>query len=270
MATYAIGDIQGCFVALQRLLDAVRFDDGEDLLWLVGDLVNRGPDSLATLRFVRGLGDRAITILGNHDLHLLAIAEGFQRQHKDDTVQEILDAPDREPLLEWLRTRPLMHLTSSYAMVHAGLLPQWTLMQARELAREVERELASEDWRALLAAMYGNQPTKWDDSLSGYDRLRVVINAMTRMRLCTPAGEMEFQHKGQPTGLPAGYVPWFDISAARWRSVPVIFGHWSALGLVLRDDLIGLDTGCLWGRRLTALRLEDRAVFQISCRERVA
>jgi bis(5'-nucleosyl)-tetraphosphatase (symmetrical) len=267
MATYAIGDVQGCYTALQRLLDALRFDDREDVLWLVGDLVNRGPDSLATLRFVRGLGQQAITILGNHDLHLLAIAAGLQRQRKDDTLVDVLAAPDRDELLEWLRARPLMHVAGSFAMVHAGLLPQWTITQARKLAGEVERELTGENWRELLAAMYGNQPVRWSDTLTGYDRLRVIINAMTRMRLCSAGGDMEFTHKGQPTKLPDGYMPWFDAPGARWRGLPVIFGHWSALGLKLRDDLIGLDTGCLWGRRLTAIRLEDRRVFQVSCRE---
>jgi bis(5'-nucleosyl)-tetraphosphatase (symmetrical) len=266
VATYAIGDVQGCYTALQRLLDTLRFDDRDDRLWLVGDLVNRGPDSLATVRFVRGLGDRAITVLGNHDLHLLAVAEGLQRLRKDDTLQEILSAADRDELLGWLRQQPLMHLEQGFALVHAGLLPQWGVDQARDLAREVEQALAGEDWRELLARMYGNQPARWSDGLVGYDRLRVIINAMTRMRLCTPEGDMEFTHKGRLADIPTGYEPWFDVASRRSRGTPIIFGHWSALGLRLADDLFGLDTGCLWGRRLTALRLEDRRIFQVSCR----
>jgi bis(5'-nucleosyl)-tetraphosphatase (symmetrical) len=266
VATYAIGDPQGCFTALQRLLDEIRFDDRSDELWLVGDLVNRGPDSLATLRFVKGLGEGAVSLLGNHDLHLLAVAQGIQRQRRDDTLQEVLDAPDRDELLNWLRERPLMHLDRGFAMVHAGLLPQWTIEEARGLAREVEQALAGEGWRELLSRMYGNQPVGWRPELSGYDRLRVIINAMTRLRLCTPSGEMEFSHKGRLQDAPPGYLPWFDIPSRRSRGVPIIFGHWSALGLKLTDELIGLDTGCLWGRRLTAFRLEDRRLFQISCR----
>jgi bis(5'-nucleosyl)-tetraphosphatase (symmetrical) len=270
VATYAIGDPQGCYAALQRLLDAIRFDDRTDRLWFVGDLVNRGPDSLATLRFVKALGESAVSLLGNHDLHLLAVAQGVQRQRRDDTLQEVLDAPDRDELLAWLRGRPLMHVERGVAIVHAGLLPQWTVDQARGLAREVEQALSGEHWGELLRRMYGNQPARWSDELSGYDRLRVIINAMTRLRLCTAQGEMEFGHKGRLEDAPPGYLPWFDVPARRSRGTPVIFGHWSALGLKLSDDLIGLDTGCLWGRRLTAFRLEDRRIFQVSCRAAAA
>lgn len=266
MATYAIGDPQGCYAALQRLLDEIAFDDRADRLWVVGDLVNRGPDSLATLRFAKALGEAAVCLLGNHDLHLLAVAHGVQRQRRDDTLQEVLDAPDRDELLEWLRGRPLMHVEHGFAMVHAGLLPQWTIDQARDLAREVEQALVGEHWGELLTRMYGNQPARWSDQLSGYDRLRVIINAMTRLRLCSREGEMEFEHKGRIEDAPPGFLPWFDVPGRRGRGTPVIFGHWSALGLKLTDDLIGLDTGCLWGRRLTAFRLEDRRIFQVSCR----
>jgi bis(5'-nucleosyl)-tetraphosphatase (symmetrical) len=255
---------------LQRLLDAIRFDDRADRLWFVGDLVNRGPDSLATLRFVKALGESAVSLLGNHDLHLLAVAHGVQRLRRDDTLQDVLDAPDRDELLDWLRGRPLMHIEHGFAVVHAGLLPQWTVEQARALAGEVERALSGEQWGELLSRMYGNQPARWSDDLSGYDRARVIINAMTRLRLCTAAGEMEFGHKGRLEDAPPGYLPWFDVPARRSRGTPVIFGHWSALGLKLSDDLIGLDTGCLWGRRLTAFRVEDRRIFQVSCRAAAA
>jgi bis(5'-nucleosyl)-tetraphosphatase (symmetrical) len=266
MATYAIGDIQGCFEPLQRLLDQIGFDAGSDRLWLVGDLVNRGPDSLATLRFVRSLGETAVVVLGNHDLHMLAVAEGHEKLKRGDTLQDVLDAPDRDTLLDWLRQCPLMHFEDGWAMVHAGLLPAWNVSRALELAAEVEAALRAPAYRSFLARMYGNHPERWSDTLGGYDRLRVIVNAMTRMRLCTAEGEMEFTHKGRPKDPPAGYLPWFDVPERRSRDTPLIFGHWSALGLVKRPNLFGLDTGCLWGRRLTALRLEDRRLFQVPCR----
>jgi len=265
MATYAIGDVQGCHQSLERLLETIRFDPAADRLWFVGDLVNRGPGSADTLRFVIGLGDRAVTILGNHDLHLLTVAEGFARKHRSDTLDEILDAPDREAMLAWLRGCPLMHREGAYAMVHAGLLPQWTLDQALALAAEVQAVLAGPDYRDLLARMYGNQPDAWRDDLAGHDRLRVVINAMTRMRLCTPEGRMEFSHKSGLSGLPEGYLPWFDVRGRRSHGATLVCGHWSALGLYVGDDVVGLDTGCLWGGALSALRLEDRRMFQVPC-----
>ena len=266
MATYAIGDIQGCFEGLQLLLDEIGFDLLRDRLWLVGDLVNRGPDSLATLRFVRGLGERAVAVLGNHDLHLLTVAEGLEKLRRGDTVEDVLAAPDREELLVWLRHRPLMHYEDGVAMVHAGLLPSWSVSRALELAGEVESKLRSESYRSFLAKMYGNRPDRWNESLTGYDRLRVIVNAMTRLRLCSTDGAMEFDHKGQLKALPSGYVPWFAAPGRRSRDTPIICGHWSALGLQASDNLFALDTGCLWGRRLTALRMEDRKIFQISCR----
>lgn len=266
MATYAIGDIQGCFEPLQRLLDQIGFDAGSDRLWLVGDLVNRGPDSLATLRFVRSLGEVAEVVLGNHDVHLLAVAEGCEKLKREDTLQDVLDAPDRDVLLDWLRHRPLIHFERGWAMVHAGLLPAWSVSRALELAAEVETALRAPTYRSFLARLYGNHPERWSDALTGHDRLRVIVNAMTRMRLCTAEGEMEFTHKGRPKALPAGYLPWFDVPERRSRDTPLIFGHWSALGLIKRPDVFGLDTGCLWGRRLTALRLEDRRLFQVPCR----
>jgi bis(5'-nucleosyl)-tetraphosphatase (symmetrical) len=245
MATYAIGDVQGCFEALQRLLDRLGFDEQRDRLWFVGDLVNRGPDSLATLRFVQALGDTATVVLGNHDLHLLAVAEGLEKLRRDDTLEEVLSAPDREPLLEWLRHLPLMHFEDDYAMVHAGLLPDWSVSRALELAAEVEAVLQASSYRSFLARMYGNHPGRWSEGLAGFDRLRVIVNAMTRLRVCTFDGTMEFTYKGKPKRLPPGYIPWFDVPSRRSRDTPIIFGHWSALGPLSLPNLFSLDTGCL-------------------------
>ncbi len=266
MATYAIGDLQGCFEPLHRLLRTIAFDAARDRLWFVGDLVNRGPDSLAVLRFVRLLGDRAVVVLGNHDLHLLAAAEGFAQLHAGDTLDEILAAPDRDALLAWLRTRPLMHVEGEYAMVHAGLVPAWTIEQASALVSEARAALAGDDYRDFCAHMYGSRPERWDDALTGWDRLRVVINAFTRMRICTPDGAMEFRHKGELADIPADYLPWFDAPGRRSRTHTVVFGHWSALGYRAGSGYLALDSGCLWGRELTAVRLEDRTVFQVPCR----
>lgn len=268
MATYAIGDIQGCFCALTALLERIRFDAGRDRLWFVGDLVNRGPDSLKTLRFVRDLGPAAITVLGNHDLYLLMVAYGSLRQRgKDDTIQDVLEAPDREALLGWLRTRPLMHVENGFAMVHAGLLPGWSVTQARALAREVEGALAGPYHRDLLCNMWGSEPAAWRDDLRDYERMRVIVNAMTRMRFCTAAGVMDFKVKGEVANAPKGYLPWFEVPGRRSAEQTVVFGHWSALGLKVEPNLLALDSGCLWGRELTAVRLEDRAIFQVHCSE---
>lgn len=259
MATYAIGDVQGCFDELRRLLDEVKFSEG-DRLWFVGDLVNRGPKSLQVLRFVQGLGDRAVTVLGNHDLHLVTQLEGFERPRKDDTFQDVLAAPDAKRLVDWLRQRPMMHAEGDYAMVHAGLLPQWTVEKAVALGNEVEAALRGPDYRAFLAHMYGSKPGEWSDRLAGWDRLRVIVNAMTRLRFCTRQGRMEFHAKGKRP--PAGYSAWFDF---RHDAQTVVCGHWSALGLKLTDRLAALDSGCVWGGALSALRLEDRALFQVPC-----
>lgn len=267
MSTYAIGDAQGCYDQLRRLLDKIDFDPGRDTLWFVGDLVNRGPQSRAVVRFVKSLGSRAVTVLGNHDLSLLVVAEGFARGHASDTFGDILAAPDRDELLDWLRRRNMMHAGQGYAMVHAGLLPQWSVPQALALAAEVEQALRAEGWREFLQHMYGNEPARWHDELSGFDRLRVVVNAMTRMRLCTPDGTMEFSHKLGLEGTPQGFVPWYDVPHRASRDTPVIFGHWAAVGLFMRPDVISLDSGCVWGRALSALRLEDRRIDQCDCRE---
>lgn len=267
MPTYVVGDLQGCFRSLQALLDSISFEPADDRLWLVGDLVNRGPDSLAVLRFIKALGERAVTVLGNHDLHLLAVATSFERVKRDDTLSEILAAPDRDELLDWLRNRPLAHFEQDVLMVHAGLLPQWTAVDACALASEVEAALRGAQWREFLRNMYGNQPDRWSADLRGNDRLRVIVNALTRVRLCNAEGAMEFAHKGALAGAPSGFMPWFEVPGRASADTRIVFGHWSALGLVRRPNVLGLDTGCLWGRRLTAFRLEDRKLFQVRCRE---
>lgn len=265
MSTYAIGDLQGCFTEFRQLLDLVAFDPARDRLWLVGDLVNRGPDSLPLLRFVRSLGDRAVTVLGNHDLHLLMVAGGHEKLRKHDTIQDILAAPDRDPLLHWLRQQKMMHAEGDYAMVHAGLLPEWSIARAMALAREVEDVLRGNDFDRLCAHMYGNLPDRWRDDLAGYDRLRVIINTMTRLRVCTAEGAMEFHYTGKLHHVPAGYLPWFEVPERASREATIVCGHWSALGLRMIPGLIALDSGCLWGGELSAVRLEDRRVFQVAC-----
>lgn len=264
MATYAIGDVQGCFDELLALLEKLPYRPDADRLWFVGDLVNRGPKSLETLRFVRGLGDRAVTVLGNHDLHLLTQYEGLERRREDDTMEEVLAASDAGALMGWLRSRPLMHCEDGYAMVHAGLLPQWSVEKSLSLAREVEHVLAAADYRQFLENMYGSLPDRWSDSLRGWDRLRVIVNAMTRMRFCTPDGKMDFRAKGREA--PPGTIAWFD---ARPREEPyLVCGHWSALGIKLTPKLAALDSGCVWGGALSALRLEDRSLYQVACARR--
>ncbi len=267
MSTYAIGDVQGCYDELRRLLDSVDYDPAHDVLWFVGDLVNRGPKTLETLRFVRGLGDRAVTVLGNHDLNLLAVSAGLRKPHRGDTLDALFAASDRDELIDWLRHQKMMHVGSGYAMVHAGLLPQWSVSRAMALAAEVEAALRGADYAGLLKNMYGNSPTVWDDGLAGYERLRVIVNAMTRLRLCTAGGEMEFSHKTALVNVPAGYMPWFDVPDRASADTPIVCGHWAALGLLLRKDVLGIDTGCVWGRSLSALRLEDRRLVQCECAE---
>lgn len=264
MTTYAIGDVQGCYDALRSLVDRIAFDPANDTLWFVGDLVNRGPQSLETLRYVKSLGSAAVTVLGNHDLHLLVVAAGVRKPHRGDTLDAILAAPDRDELLHWVRNRKLMHVGEGYALVHAGLLPQWTIDEALGLAREVEAVLQGNACDEFLRNMYGNTPVAWDAGLPGHDRLRVIVNAMTRLRLCDDGGAMEFSHKGAGDP-PPGYMPWFDVPGRASADTPIICGHWAALGLKLRDDLLAIDTGCVWGRELSALRLRDRRVYQCEC-----
>lgn len=267
MATYAIGDIQGCYHALGNLLQQIAFAPGRDRLWLVGDLINRGSGSLEVLRLLSSYDAQypstIIAVLGNHDLHALTVAAGLKTPHRDDTLQALLDAPDKDHLLEWLRQRPLLHHEAGYLMVHAGLLPQWHVAQAMQLASEVEETLRSPDYRSFLASMYGNQPDQWHDNLQGMDRLRLITNAMTRLRVCTADGRMDFKFKGEREDIPDGLMPWFQVPQRRSRDVTIICGHWSALGFYQGDNVIALDTGCLWGGTLTALRLQDGQLFQV-------
>ncbi len=265
MATYAIGDIQGCYAEFEQMLQQLKFNPAHDQLWLVGDLVNRGAESLAVLRRVKSMGDAAITVLGNHDLHLLAVAAGVAELHHSDTLDEILNAPDRDELLTWLRQQRMLYVQDNHVLLHAGMMPSWTVQQAQQLAHEVEQVLRGADYIPFLAKMYGNTPQQWDDKLTGYSRLRVITNALTRMRICTGKGEMQFKFKGEVGDVPAGYMPWFDVPQRASAEATVVFGHWSALGLIVRPNVIALDTGCLWGGNLTAIRLEDRKLFQVKC-----
>jgi bis(5'-nucleosyl)-tetraphosphatase (symmetrical) len=265
VATYAIGDVQGCRDALDALLVEIGFSGVRDTLWFVGDLVNRGSQSAEVLRFVRSLGDRAVVVHGNHDLHLLAFAAGHAKARTDDTFHDVLAAPDRDELLDWLRSRPMLHVQGGYAMVHAGLLPAWSIEQARGLAAEVEAALRAPTYRDFFAQLYGSKPEAWHDDLHGADRLRVIVNAMTRMRFCTVTGVMDFRVKGEVEKALPGYMPWFEVPGRASRGTPIICGHWSALGLRITPDLLALDTGCVWGGHLTAIRLEDRRLFQTAC-----
>ena len=268
MATYVIGDLQGCFEAFKELLVAIAYNPARDRLWLAGDLVNRGENSIDTLRWCMAHDDQIVAILGNHDLHLLAVAEGFVPPHRNDTLAEILDAPDRAEVLDWLRHRPMLHREGDCLMVHAGLLPEWSPELAEALAHELEAVLRGPDWRGFLRDMYGNEPRHWSPALAGQDRLRLVANVMTRIRFLHRDGGLEFQHKCAPADAPAGLIPWFDMPERRWSGVRVLFGHWSTLGLLARDDVVALDTGCLWGGQLSAIRLEDGRLFQVGCHAR--
>lgn len=265
MATYAVGDIQGCYTAFMALLDLIGFNPKRDRLWLVGDIVNRGPDSLAMLRFVKQVGDAVIMVLGNHDLHLLMVHAGIARSHKNDTIQSILDAEDSEQMLFWLRHQRLFYAEGDYAMVHAGLLPCWSIARSSQLASEVEVALQQRNYREVFARLYGNEPDYWHDNWKDSERLRVIVNAMTRMRVCSSDGRMNFVYKGERDSIPDGYMPWFEVPGRVSRNNTIICGHWSALGLYVTRHIIALDSGCVWNRQLSAMRLEDRKVFRIQC-----
>ena len=265
MDTFAIGDLQGCAADLERLLDRIFSVSPDARLVFVGDLVNRGPESLRTLRLVKSLGNRARTVLGNHDLHLLAVSHGVRSPGRSDTINDILNAPDRDELLDWLRYQPLALMANGHLVVHAGVLPQWTAAQVIALSAEVEAKLQSDHWTDFLNAMYGNEPAIWNDALQGADRLRCIVNALTRLRFCTADGQMEFATKEGLGNAPAGYMPWFDVPDRQTANVPVVFGHWSTLGVVQRESLIGLDSGCVWGGKLSAMRLSDRLLLQVDC-----
>jgi bis(5'-nucleosyl)-tetraphosphatase (symmetrical) len=264
---YLLGDLQGCGDPLARMLEVVAFSPSRDHLYVLGDLVNRGPDSLGVLQRLSALGESATCVLGNHDLHLLAVAQGVRKPHKSDTVAQILDAPDREHWLNWLRHQKMAVQAHGWLMVHAGVLPQWDAAQTLALAAEVEAMLQGPDLATFLPLMYGNEPVQWRDELQGPERLRCVINSLTRLRFCSADGSMEFATKEGSGGAPQGYMPWFEVPGRRTEGVPVAFGHWSTLGLINRDDLLSLDTGCVWGGQLTAVRLTDtgREVIQIPC-----
>jgi bis(5'-nucleosyl)-tetraphosphatase (symmetrical) len=263
VAIYAIGDIQGCYHALQALLARIEFNAKTDQLWLVGDLINRGSGSLEVLRWCYLHQESLRIVLGNHDLHALVVANGIVSAHKGDTLDTLLAAEDRDVLLDWLRHQHLAYHQEGYLMVHAGLLPQWTAEQAIAYATEVEVTLQGDDYLYFLQHMYGNMPNHWDVALTGLDRLRVITNAMTRLRVCTLEGEMEFKFKGELQNVPDGYIPWFDVPDRATRNTEVIFGHWSALGLQQRKNLYALDTGCLWGGKLTAMNIHTKKIVQV-------
>lgn len=268
MATYAIGDIQGCLEPLQCLLKKINFNPAKDKLWLAGDVINRGPDSLATLRFLYKLRDSITLVLGNHDLHFVAVYYGLRKAGKNDTLDQLLIAPDRADLVYWLRQQPLVHHDASlgFTMVHAGIPPQWSLEQALIRSREVEQVLQSDAPEYLLENMYGNSPARWHDDLQGAERLRVITNYFTRMRFCSAEGELELQTKESADAAPIGFAPWFSLAGRRMRNEKIIFGHWAALeGRANTKNIYALDTGCVWGGELTALRLDDEVLFSCNC-----
>lgn len=262
MASYAIGDVQGCGRSLTHLLRQLPLPTQRDRLWLVGDLVNRGPRSLEVLRWAKDQGDRVVVVLGNHDLHLLACAAGVSPTRPGDTLDEVLAAPDLPDLVDWLRRRPFVHCEDGFLMVHAGLLPGWTAERAAELGAELSAALSGEHWKTAIAAIAARPPDRWDDGLTGEPRLSVLAAAFTRLRTCTPDGSMRLSSKGPPDTAPPGCVPWFEAPGRASAGQPIVCGHWAALGLHLTEDVMCLDSGCVWGGSLTALRLSDRALFQ--------
>ncbi|NRB38978.1 MAG: symmetrical bis(5'-nucleosyl)-tetraphosphatase [Pseudomonadales bacterium] len=267
MATYAVGDIQGCLPSLKCLLEKVNFDSKKDILWCAGDIINRGPACLETLRFIHTLGDSCITVLGNHDLHLLAVAFSDAELKPTDTLQAILDAPDRDTLLHWLRHRPLMHYEHGFALVHAGIHPHWSIPQALEYAHEVETVLRGDHYPAYFAQMYGNLPNRWQDDLQGIDRLRCITNYFTRMRFCRLDGQLDLTNKQGPETAKLGTIPWFEVPQRKAEHHKILFGHWASLeGHCHAINLYALDTGCVWGGQLTLLRLDDEQLFSCDCR----
>lgn len=261
MAVYAIGDIQGCYDPFRELLDALKFDPAADTLWLTGDLVNRGPKSLKTLRFVKSLGESAITVLGNHDLHLLALSAGKLRyRNRFETLKGVFRASDCDELIDWLRHRPLAHYDKSLKtmLVHAGTHPSWSAKKTIARAAEVEDALRGDKYKKVLGRMYGNSPAEWSGDLSGHMRLRFIINCLTRMRMLTQNQRLNFSHSGPPFRARKNLIPWYDFDDLAWAGTRIVFGHWSSLGLIVLPTLVSLDTGCVWGRQLTAVRLDKR------------
>lgn len=269
MAVYLVGDIQGCDAALQRLLEKLDFSPSRDTLYVLGDLVNRGPDSAGVLRRLMGLGDAAHCVLGNHDLHALAVAAGVRRSSRMDTLEDLLQAPDRDALLDWLRHQHMALQARGFLMVHAGVLPQWSAARTLALAAEVEAALRGPSWRDFLQSMYGNEPAAWDERLTGIERLRVIVNALTRLRFCTAEGVMEFDTKDSARAAPAGCMPWFDVPGRLTAKDVLAFGHWSTLGWLDRRDVWALDSGCVWGGCLSALALDatqqQHTLVQVRC-----
>ena len=275
MSTYAIGDLQGCHTELLDLLDSINFDQRNDRLWFTGDLVNRGTQSLDCLRFVQQLGDTAVTVLGNHDLHMLAIETGRTRPRKHDTLDDVLNAPDRAALRDWLRRQPLLHHDADlgFLLVHAGLPPQWDLALARDCAAEVQAVLRGDHPEQLYDQMYGDEPRLWSEDLQGAARLRFITNCLTRLRYCDQDGRLDLDDKNPPGRQTAGLLPWFTLPARRTRDLPMLFGHWASLTYGNISDftpynVTPLDTGCVWGRRLSAMRLEDRTLFSVPSRQK--
>jgi bis(5'-nucleosyl)-tetraphosphatase (symmetrical) len=270
MSTYAIGDVQGCYDELQALLAEISFNPSKDQLWFAGDLVNRGPKSLQVLRFIKNLPN-AIVVLGNHDIHLLALANGHP--FPSHTLHEVLAAPDRQELIDWLRQQPFLHYDANLncLMSHAGLFPRWSLSEAQTHAQSLEQVLRADDYAECLAYLYGNEPSRWTDHLTGWDKLRFIMNAFTRMRFCTMAGELDFSHTGEIGTQPADYFPWFEIPKRSLTNFSIMFGHWAALkGKTSAANVYALDTGCAWGGALTALRLEDKKQFMTPALKRAA
>jgi bis(5'-nucleosyl)-tetraphosphatase (symmetrical) len=268
MANYLIGDVQGCDAALGRLFEITGFSASRDTAYLLGDLVNRGPDSAAVLRRLIALDGAAHCLLGNHDLSLLAVAHGLRAPHRNDTMDSVLQAPDREPMLAWLRQQKMAIQAAGWLMVHGGVLPQWSAQNVLQLASEVEAVLRGPSLLDFLSTMYGNEPTQWDDSLKGVDRLRVIVNALTRLRFCTSEGQMNLKASGAMDGAPPGHMAWFEVPGRKTAGVPIAFGHWSTLGYLHRPDLLSLDTGCVWGGCLSAVRLgagDAVELIQVKC-----
>ncbi len=267
MATYAIGDIQGCFNSLTQLTKTIQFDPKQDRLWFVGDLVNRGPDSLHVLRYIRGLGSAAITVLGNHDIFLLAVAAGLTPLRPSDTLTQVLNAPDSSELMMWLRQQPLLYREDDFLLVHAGLLPAWTVEQAEELAGEAHTAIRGDQFVTTLRALHPSGSLQWRPDLTGPVRAATIIKVLTRLRACSDEGLMESSFSGPPDRTPDGFHPWFDVPHRRNATATIIFGHWAAMGLRLTSNMLALDSGCVYGRQLTAVRLDDRKIFQVGCEE---
>jgi bis(5'-nucleosyl)-tetraphosphatase (symmetrical) len=266
---YLVGDVQGCCDALERLLAEIGFSPSRDHLVVVGDLVNRGPDSLGTLKRLRGLGDAATCLLGNHDLHLLAVAHGVRKTRKDDTLDGILGSKKRDAWLDWLRHRRMAHRVQGWLVVHAGVVPQWDTATTLALAGEVEAVLRGSELPDMLQQMYGNEPAQWDDALQGAERWRFIVNVLTRIRFCTPEGRLELKIKEGADAAPPGFTPWFDVPGRRSEGTPIAFGHWSTLGRIDRPELLALDTGCVWGGQLSAVRIDGgrREWVQVACEQ---